>query len=204
MFSIDFPEIVIIFGIALVVLGPKKLPGAAAQIGRWVGRARSMARQFREQLEQEVNTVESSLDLKKAMETPAAEPTSRPAAETEAAPAAASRGGATEHASSAEHTGTTAQREGASVATPEVEPLEGAARAGDPAEAAADEPIMDQWPQTAGGWSPDSLIAASMPNSEPEVAESAASAGREPEPSHPSVHICASAGGRRGGSDGAR
>lgn len=58
----DFPEIVIIFGVALVVLGPKKLPGTAAQIGRWVGRARAMARQFREQLEQEVNSVESALD----------------------------------------------------------------------------------------------------------------------------------------------
>ncbi|MGB6451254.1 MAG: twin-arginine translocase TatA/TatE family subunit [Steroidobacteraceae bacterium] len=59
---LDFPEIVIICGVALVVLGPKKLPGAAAQIGRWVGRARAMARQFREQLEQEVNSVESALD----------------------------------------------------------------------------------------------------------------------------------------------
>jgi sec-independent protein translocase protein TatB len=59
---VDFPEIVIIFGVALVVLGPKKLPGTAAQIGRWVGRARAMARQFREQLEQEVNSVESALD----------------------------------------------------------------------------------------------------------------------------------------------
>jgi len=62
MFGIDFPEVLIIFGLALVVLGPKKLPGVAAQVGRWLGRARAMARQFREQLEQEVNTVESALD----------------------------------------------------------------------------------------------------------------------------------------------
>jgi sec-independent protein translocase protein TatB len=59
---VDFPEVVIIFGVALVVLGPKKLPGTAAQVGRWVGRARAMARQFREQLEQEVSNVESALD----------------------------------------------------------------------------------------------------------------------------------------------
>jgi sec-independent protein translocase protein TatB len=69
----DFPEIVIIFGVALVVLGPKKLPGTAAQIGRWVGRARAMARQFREQLEQEVGSVEDALDTK----TPPREPTIR-------------------------------------------------------------------------------------------------------------------------------
>jgi len=55
----DFSEILIIFGLALVVLGPKKLPGAAAQIGRWLGRARAMARQFREQLEEEVNSVKN-------------------------------------------------------------------------------------------------------------------------------------------------
>lgn len=60
---VDFPEVVIIFGVALVVLGPKKLPGTAAQVGRWVGRARAMARQFREQLEQEVGTVENALDI---------------------------------------------------------------------------------------------------------------------------------------------
>lgn len=54
-FSIS--ELAIIFGLALVVLGPKKLPGLVAQVGRWVGRARHMARQFREQLEQEVNSI---------------------------------------------------------------------------------------------------------------------------------------------------
>jgi sec-independent protein translocase protein TatB len=64
MFGIDFPEVAIIFGLALVVLGPKKLPGAAAQVGRWLGRARAMARQFREQLEQEVHNVESALDTR--------------------------------------------------------------------------------------------------------------------------------------------
>ncbi|MGH8150694.1 MAG: Sec-independent protein translocase protein TatB [Steroidobacteraceae bacterium] len=65
---VDFPEVVIIFGVALVVLGPKKLPGAAAQIGKWVGRARGMARQFREQLEQEVNSVQNALDVNATQE----------------------------------------------------------------------------------------------------------------------------------------
>jgi sec-independent protein translocase protein TatB len=37
------------------VLGPEKLPRAASQVGRWVGRARAMARQFKDQLEEEVN-----------------------------------------------------------------------------------------------------------------------------------------------------
>jgi sec-independent protein translocase protein TatB len=63
MFGIDFSEILVIFGIALVVLGPEKLPKLANTIGRWVGRARGMARQFREQLEQETNTLKRSVDL---------------------------------------------------------------------------------------------------------------------------------------------
>jgi sec-independent protein translocase protein TatB len=56
-FDFSITELAIIFGVALVVLGPKKLPGLVAQVGRWVGRARHMARQFREQLESEVNSI---------------------------------------------------------------------------------------------------------------------------------------------------
>jgi sec-independent protein translocase protein TatB len=74
----DFSEILIIFVLALVVLGPKKLPGVAAQAGRWLGRARAMARQFREQLEQEVANAESALDTnapRQAAPKPAEPPT---------------------------------------------------------------------------------------------------------------------------------
>jgi sec-independent protein translocase protein TatB len=59
MFEIGFTEIVVILGIALVVLGPERLPKVAAEIGRWLGRARAMARQFRTQLDDEVRKAES-------------------------------------------------------------------------------------------------------------------------------------------------
>jgi sec-independent protein translocase protein TatB len=55
MFDIGFSEILVIFILALVVLGPEKLPRVVREIGRWVGRARAMARQFQEQLEEEVD-----------------------------------------------------------------------------------------------------------------------------------------------------
>ncbi|MGH8302747.1 MAG: Sec-independent protein translocase protein TatB [Steroidobacteraceae bacterium] len=55
MFDIGFSEIVVIFVLALIVLGPEKLPKVVREVGRWVGRARAMARQFQEQLEEEVD-----------------------------------------------------------------------------------------------------------------------------------------------------
>jgi sec-independent protein translocase protein TatB len=82
MFGIDFSEILVIFGIALVVLGPEKLPKLAQTIGRWAGRARQMARQFREQLEQEADQLQRAADLKAHMKPP-----SRPAPTPASAPA---------------------------------------------------------------------------------------------------------------------
>ncbi|MEO7774367.1 MAG: Sec-independent protein translocase protein TatB [Steroidobacteraceae bacterium] len=77
MFEIGFSEVLLIFVIALVVLGPERLPKFAAQVGRWAGRAKSMARQFREQLESEVD-LEAALTPKAPpktqTETPAPDP----------------------------------------------------------------------------------------------------------------------------------
>jgi len=59
LFEGRFSEILIIFVLALIVLGPEKLPRVVSEAGRWVGRARAMARQFREQLEEEVQGEEA-------------------------------------------------------------------------------------------------------------------------------------------------
>jgi sec-independent protein translocase protein TatB len=75
MFEVGFSELLVIFVLALIVLGPEKLPRLAAQVGRWIGRARAMAKQFRDQLEEEVNVAEAS----KWKPTP--EPTSTTSAE---------------------------------------------------------------------------------------------------------------------------
>ena len=55
MFDVGFQELMLIFVVALVVLGPKRMQQLVTKVGRWVGKARGMARQFREQLETEVN-----------------------------------------------------------------------------------------------------------------------------------------------------
>jgi len=90
MFDIDISKILLIVGLALVVLGPDKLPGVARTLGRWAGRARSMARQFRDQLETEADNLNFKVDLNAApAATARATPPAAPAAPTApAAPAA--------------------------------------------------------------------------------------------------------------------
>jgi sec-independent protein translocase protein TatB len=66
MFEIGFSEILVIALLALLVLGPEKLPKVAAQLGRWTGRARAMARNLRTQLEQEVSYEELLREKEKA------------------------------------------------------------------------------------------------------------------------------------------
>ncbi|MCY4156616.1 MAG: Sec-independent protein translocase protein TatB [Gammaproteobacteria bacterium] len=55
MFDIGFAELILLAGLGLIVLGPQRLPRAAAQLGRWVGQARRMSRTLMYQLRQEVN-----------------------------------------------------------------------------------------------------------------------------------------------------
>ncbi len=89
MFEVGFTELLLIFGLALVVLGPERLPKLAQQVGRWVGRARAMARQFRDQLEEEAHNLETKVSIDPGIDT-SLEPKPKPATPaTSAAPEAA-------------------------------------------------------------------------------------------------------------------
>jgi len=52
--GVGFNELIVLFIIGLLILGPERLPRVATQIGRWVGRARRTANQLRYQLEREL------------------------------------------------------------------------------------------------------------------------------------------------------
>ena len=54
MFDVGFMELVLISVIGLLVLGPQRLPKVAAELGKWIGRARRTATQLRRQLEREI------------------------------------------------------------------------------------------------------------------------------------------------------
>lgn len=55
MSGIGFWELIILFLIGLIVLGPERLPRVAQQLGNWVGQARRMTRMMRRQLEDELH-----------------------------------------------------------------------------------------------------------------------------------------------------
>ena len=99
MFEVGFSELLLIMGLALLVLGPEKLPKVVGEIGRWMGRARSMARQFREQLE-----IEAQETARRQNPPVASSSESDAAPASEAAPPASNEGGSAVEPSSTDTT----------------------------------------------------------------------------------------------------
>jgi len=65
MFDIGFLELVIVGIIALLVLGPERLPVAARTVGKWVGQARRMTSQFTKEIDRQIELDELRAELKK-------------------------------------------------------------------------------------------------------------------------------------------
>lgn len=66
MFDIGWMELMLIGIVALIVVGPKDLPGMFRTVGKFVGKARSMAREFQRSMEQaadETGLKEATKDL---------------------------------------------------------------------------------------------------------------------------------------------
>ncbi|MEX2476397.1 Sec-independent protein translocase protein TatB [Marinobacter sp.] len=66
MFDIGFVELLICGVIALLVLGPERLPTAARAAGRWIGGARRMVSQFTTELDRQLKAEELREELRKA------------------------------------------------------------------------------------------------------------------------------------------
>jgi len=66
MFDIGFIELLICGIIALLILGPERLPTAARAAGRWVGGAKRMVSQFSSELDRQLKADELREELRKA------------------------------------------------------------------------------------------------------------------------------------------
>ncbi len=54
--TFGFWELALVMFVALLVVGPERLPRLAAQVGRWAGRAKRLAMNFKADLAQELDT----------------------------------------------------------------------------------------------------------------------------------------------------
>lgn len=126
MSGVGFWELVVLFVIGLMILGPERLPRVASQIGRWIGKARRTANQLRYQLEREVALAD--IEEKKQSRRQQEEATRRaaPSSGTATGPAQNSDAENVEPAAAAgtepESPGTGPAPSGAGAAAPESEP----------------------------------------------------------------------------------
>ena len=65
MFDFGFWELAIVLVVALLVVGPDKLPILAAKVGRWIGKAKRMVQSVRSDIESEIKAVELQEMLQK-------------------------------------------------------------------------------------------------------------------------------------------
>jgi sec-independent protein translocase protein TatB len=63
MFDIGFSELLLIGVVALVVIGPERLPGVARTLGRWVGGIRRFMNDVKRDIDKELKEAQELTDL---------------------------------------------------------------------------------------------------------------------------------------------
>jgi sec-independent protein translocase protein TatA len=63
MFGLGIPELIVIFVIALVVFGPKKLPDLGKSIGRAMAEFKKAQQEFQESVQSEMKEVQKTANL---------------------------------------------------------------------------------------------------------------------------------------------
>lgn len=68
MFDIGFFELIIVFVIGLLVLGPERLPKVVRAIGLWTGRARATLNNLKYEIEREAHNEEMKEKFRKQLQ----------------------------------------------------------------------------------------------------------------------------------------
>ena len=68
MFDVGFFELVLVFVMGLLILGPERLPKVARSVGQWTGRARAAFNNLRYELEREAMNEEMKTKFSKQLE----------------------------------------------------------------------------------------------------------------------------------------
>ena len=63
MFGIGLPELVVILAVALIVLGPQRLPEVARMLGRAYGQLRRASEEFQNTIRQDLAALERQEDV---------------------------------------------------------------------------------------------------------------------------------------------
>ncbi len=76
--NLGMPEMIFIFLLALVVVGPKRLPELARQLGKWAAEFKRASNEFKNQLETEMLNIELDEHARKQTEAAKALPPEKP------------------------------------------------------------------------------------------------------------------------------
>lgn len=68
MFGIGLPELLIIAGLALILIGPKKLPDLARSLGKTIGELRKATEDVKEKIWEEIQPIKDELPDREQLE----------------------------------------------------------------------------------------------------------------------------------------
>jgi Sec-independent protein translocase protein TatA len=74
----SLPDLIFIFLLALVIIGPKKMPGLARQLGKFLAEFKRASNEFKNQLETEMMNIELEERAKKPTDSPKVLPPDEP------------------------------------------------------------------------------------------------------------------------------
>jgi sec-independent protein translocase protein TatB len=74
----SLPDLIFIFLLALVIIGPKKMPGLARQLGKFMAEFKRASNEFKNQLETEMMNIELEERAKKPADGPKVLPPEEP------------------------------------------------------------------------------------------------------------------------------